>query len=77
MHAMDKALFSSLFFGPYPADPSFYLYSRKYPDFPDTTPGWYSWTPCYVAERTVWMQLVGMDITAASPGPWRHSPASP
>lgn len=45
MHATDKALFPSLFFGPHPADPSLYLYNWKYPNLPDTAPGWYSWKP--------------------------------
>ena len=41
---------------PYLLDVTF-CSSRKYPNFTAASRGWYSWTPCYVAEYTVWMQL--------------------
>lgn len=61
MFTTEKALLSSLLFGP----PSPYLLdvtfcsTRKYPDFPDASRSRYSWPPSYVAEYAVWMQLAG------------------
>lgn len=52
-------VFITLFLVPNPADPSLYLYSRKYPDFPDAARGRYSRTPRYVAEHTGRTQLAG------------------